>query len=153
MGKIHITSCIPETNAHKIYNKISEFNEYSKFINVIRDISVKRIDDNSSISTWEVNFENGILCWKERDFYDHTALRIDFEKYEGDIEVFKGCWSVSQEKNNSVIDFEAEYDLGVPLLEDILDPIAGEILAQTIQQILKGLFESTKFRTVDIQTL
>lgn len=153
MGKIIIKSCIPETKALETYLKISDFGKYSDFIDVIRDISVEVINDNSSISKWEVDFENGVLCWKEKDFFDMAALRINFEKYEGDIDKFIGTWSVSQEQDDSIITFEAEYDLGMSLLEDILDPIAGDILAHTIQEILKGLFDNIHFRSINIQTL
>ncbi|MFJ8086936.1 SRPBCC family protein [Lysinibacillus sp. NPDC095746] len=153
MGKIIITSCIPGTKALEIYLKISDFSKYSNFIDVIRDISVEVINDNSSISKWEVDFENGVLCWKEKDSFDRAALSINFEKFEGDIDKFIGNWSVRQEQNDSILTFEAEYDLGMSLLEDILDPIAGDILAHTIQEILKGLFSDVQFIDINIRTL
>lgn len=90
---------------------------------------------------------------ERKRFFDRAALSINFEKFEGDIDKFIGNWSVRQEQNDSILTFEAEYDLGMSLLEDILDPIAGDILAHTIQEILKGLFSDVQFIDINIRTL
>src|SRR5690554_1234913 len=116
MGKITLTGYVPESKAIEVYNKISKFTDYSKYIDIVKGITVEEISDNESISSWEVEFENGILCWKERDFFNDKELKIEFEKYEGDIEELKGFWSICQEKTGSVVTFEAEYSLGFSML-------------------------------------
>ncbi|HHQ8911887.1 SRPBCC family protein [Bacillus anthracis] len=153
MGEILLTGYVSKSRAIDVYDKISDFKNYSGYVDIVREVTVEEITSKHSISTWKVDFENGILCWKENDYFKHEELRIDFEKCEGDIEELTGFWSVSQEDEGVIVTFKAKYNLGISMLEDILDPIAGEILAHTISEILKGILEEIELSPPKIQTI
>lgn len=72
---------------------------------------------------------------------------------EGDIEKFNGYWKIIKNKSGCQILFFADYDLGINMLNDILDPIAGNLLLDTIKSILIGLFENIHITVEELKTL
>ena len=92
------------------------------------------------MSSWETNFRNGILRWSEIDVLDPATLTIAFQQTEGDIDLFLGHWKVKPFGEGAVIDFFAQFDMGMPSLSHILDPIAEQALRENIIAILQGLF-------------
>lgn len=63
-----------------------------------------------------------------------------FHQTEGDIEHFAGKWQVSPLAGGGLISFSAEFDMGIPSLSRILDPIAEQALRENIITIIQGLF-------------
>lgn len=92
------------------------------------------------LSSWEVTFRDGILRWTELDVFDVDARRIDFEQTEGDIEVFRGGWTVLDHPEGAEVRFDAEFDLGLPGLADFLEPVAQKALEENVREILDRLF-------------
>jgi len=95
--------------------------------------------DGSIVSEWTVAFRSGLLRWTERDVLDPVALSISFTQLAGDFETFAGTWTVEPVSDGTVVTFEAVFDLGIPSLADILDPVAEATLRSNILVILRGL--------------
>ncbi|AEH49443.1 MULTISPECIES: SRPBCC family protein [Bacillaceae] len=153
MGQLKIQASLSGLNSNDVYKKIGNFKNYNKYVDIVRSISVENIDQNTSISSWEIEFENGILRWKERDVFEDKDKVIFFEMIEGDIEKFNGYWKIIKNKSGCQILFFADYDLGINMLNDILDPIAGNLLLDTIKSILIGLFENIHITVEELKTL
>lgn len=153
MGQLKIQASLSGLNSNDVYKKIGNFKNYNKYVDIVRSISVENIDQNTSISSWEIEFENGILRWKERDVFEDKDKVIFFEMIEGDIEKFNGYWKIIKNKSGCQILFFADYDLGINMLNDILDSIAGNLLLDTIKSILIGLFENIHITVEELKTL
>lgn len=106
---------------------------------VVRSVKILENGSQSSVSDWEVNFRQGILKWRERDLFNEKEFTIDFEQLEGDAEHFSGRWSLRDADGGCEIEFAAQFDMGIPSLKDIIEPIAEQALQENIQAILKGL--------------
>ena len=52
---------------------------------------------------------------------------------------FRGVWRVAATEAGTEIEFTAEFDLGMPTLADILDPVAESALRDNIIVTLAGL--------------
>ena len=91
------------------------------------------------MSQWEVNFRQGILRWTEEDFFDPLTYSIQFRQIEGDAEHFSGSWLLSDTDEGCLICFAADFDMGIPSLSDIIEPIAEQALQENIRSILQGL--------------
>jgi ribosome-associated toxin RatA of RatAB toxin-antitoxin module len=86
-----------------------------------------------------VSFNDGILRWTEEDRFLPEEHRILFRQLSGDLEHFEGEWKVEEEGDGCSIRFSASFDLGVPTLSDMLDPIAEQALRDNVELILSGL--------------
>lgn len=91
-------------------------------------------------STWEVEFRDGVLRWREEDRLDHANRTIAFRQIEGDFESLSGSWRAADHEGNCRITFVADFDFGMPSIQSIVDPIAERELSDNIDEILTGLF-------------
>lgn len=124
------------------YTRISDFARYPDFTPTVLGVEVQPTDpDGSVISSWLVAFRKGQLRWTERDVLDPTNRRIEFAQLTGDFASFTGSWQVDDDPSTpgSVVRFEASFDLGIPTLAAILDPVAEATLQDNIELIVTGL--------------
>lgn len=150
MRFVTIDASVPATAAAEVFRTLADYARYPELTPVVRDVQVWTDETGDLISSWEVNFRNGILRWTERDVVDAAAMRIDFTQTEGDIAEFAGSWLCRTEGDDTAVRFEALVDLGIASLADVLDPIAARTLAETITGILVGLFgQDVRFDAID----
>ncbi|MDQ2821165.1 MAG: SRPBCC family protein [Pseudomonadota bacterium] len=132
----HVSGLTPE----QIYATLCDFSTYAGVCSAVRSVTVESEGVHQAISTWEVNFQSGILRWQERDEFFPHKLEIRFAQIVGDIDEFSGTWRVSGAPGHVRINFDACFDLGIPMLADMLDPIAESAIRHNIQEIIGSLF-------------
>lgn len=153
MRFVTIDASVPARAAAEVFRTLADYARYPELTPVVRDVHVWTDEEGDLISSWEVNFRNGILRWTERDVMDVAAMRIEFTQTEGDIAEFVGSWLCRPDGDGTAVRFEALVDLGIASLADVLDPIAARTLAETITGILVGLFgEDVRFDAIDHET-
>ena len=140
MRSVTLSADLPGHPAADTYARITVFAAYPAHSAAIRNVTVSDVTENGSVSHWEVAFRRGILRWTEEDTFDRAGLRIDFHQLAGDVAVFEGSWQVRPVGAGSTVTFTARLDLGIPLLADVLEPIAVRALVENTESILRGLF-------------
>ncbi|GGO03312.1 cyclase [Microbispora rosea subsp. aerata] len=139
MRQVTLEALVPAADADAVFATLADFERYPDFTEAVREVHVRRADGGVLDSDWSVNFRNGILRWSERDVIDPVERTITFTQTEGDFERFDGHWKVEQRDGDVTIGFYAEFDLGMPSLAPIIDPIAERTLVENLQRILTGL--------------
>ncbi len=140
MRHLEVTARVPDRSAAEIYETLCDFERYPQHSPEVRSVNIKSSGDGEMLSAWETNFRGGILRWVEKDYFDPAARTIDFEQVEGDIEHFSGRWSVESRPEGGLVRFSGSFDMGIPALSNIIDPIAEQALRENIVAIIKGLF-------------
>jgi ribosome-associated toxin RatA of RatAB toxin-antitoxin module len=123
----------------EVYGRIARFEDYRRHTATVREVEVTESSALGSRSKWEVNFRDGILRWQEVDRFFPEERAIRFEATGGDLDMFAGSWSVEEAGEGALITFQAEFDLGLSTLNEMVEPIADEALRETIDDILAGL--------------
>jgi ribosome-associated toxin RatA of RatAB toxin-antitoxin module len=122
------------------YHRIRDFRSYAELTDTVQEVLVQPEPDGSEVSEWTVRFRNGLMRWRERDVFSPETLSITFEQLSGDFQTFEGRWTCTADADGgTVITFEASFDLGIPTLADILDPVAESTLRDNIALILHAL--------------
>lgn len=138
----HVVMTVRAANVDpaEAYARISDFGRYPELTETVLavDVEPEPVDD-SVVSTWLVAFRKGQLRWVERDVLDSVARRIEFTQLSGDFASFSGSWQVDPYEPGVLVRFEATFDLGIPSLAEILDPVAESTLRTNILAILAGL--------------
>ncbi|MGO4203831.1 SRPBCC family protein [Rhodococcus sp. TAF43] len=127
------------------YARISDFARYPELTETVLALELEPAQaDGSVISSWLVRFRKGTLRWTERDVLDPIARRIEFAQLSGDFLTMEGSWQLDPEpdRDGVLIRFETRFDLGIPSLAEILDPVAESTLRSNIVLILTGLLGS-----------
>lgn len=139
MRTVAIETLVPATEAGAVFARICDFECYADHTDAVREVRVTTSADGALDSDWSVNFRNGVLCWSERDHIDHAARTITFTQLDGDFETFEGDWAVEPAGADVTVRFTARFDLGMPSLAAIVDPIAEQALRDNLHAILRGL--------------
>jgi len=79
------------------------------------------------------------MRWRERDTFAPDTLTLTFEQLSGDFQTFEGSWRCEPCEGGTLVVFTACFDLGIPTLAEILDPVAESTLRTNIARILAGL--------------
>jgi ribosome-associated toxin RatA of RatAB toxin-antitoxin module len=140
MPKVFTSFIVPGLDPDAAFDLISDFKSYPDLTDAVVAVELKESEQPGIISTWTVKFRRGLLCWTEQDVLDREAGEIEFHQLEGDFEVFDGYWRVRAVPEGTEVQFEAHFDLGIPTLADLLDPVAERALRDNIALILAGLF-------------
>ena len=109
---------------------------------VVRSVRVEPGEDPAQrVSFWEVQYRNGLLRWSQHDRLDHAARTVTFRRRDGDPAALDGSWVVEPHgAAGSRVTFTCSFDLGIPTLSAMLDPLAGRILRETIVQQLQETY-------------
>ncbi len=139
MRQLEIAAIVPDRGVKETYEILCDFERYPDYSPEVRSVEIES-KNGESYSTWETTFRGGLLRWKERDSFDPESNTIGFVQTEGDIEHFSGWWKIAGEDGGSSVRFWAQFDMGIPSLSEIIDPIAEQALRENIIAILRGLF-------------
>jgi ribosome-associated toxin RatA of RatAB toxin-antitoxin module len=131
------------------YERLADFSTYPELAPSVIKVEVEEIDPDEQgrgryRSGWEVHFRRGILRWVEIDVFDPEAARIDFVQESGDMEVLTGYWQIHDHEEGAEIEFDAQFDLGLPGLEDYLEPVAQRALEDNVGEVLVRLFPGAR---------
>lgn len=140
MPRVWMQARLSERNPESVLRRVTDFACWPAASDSVRSVQVEPQPDGSEISQWEVVFREGVLRWSERDRTDLAANQSVFELIEGDPHLFNGVWLVEPDPDGSTLTFDAEFDLGMPSLAHVLDPIAVEAVEDAIESVLRGLY-------------
>ncbi|MEV6974086.1 aromatase/cyclase [Kitasatospora sp. NPDC093806] len=148
---IHVLS--PAVAPAEAYRRISDFARYPELTRTVESVVVlPPAADGTVLSEWTVHFRNGLLKWSERDSFHPEQLAISFEQVTGDFAEFSGDWLIEADGEGTLVRFLADFDLGIPTLAAILDPVAEAALRTNIVTILEGLLGDAQEIVVEPET-
>ncbi|MCO5060340.1 MAG: hypothetical protein M9905_21190, partial [Rhizobiaceae bacterium] len=64
---------------------------------------------------------------------------IEFEQIDGDLEVWKGKWELLRDGDNLSAALTVDFDIGIPSLSEILDPIGERAIRANCRQMLDAI--------------
>ncbi|WP_200300881.1 type II toxin-antitoxin system RatA family toxin [Streptomyces adelaidensis] len=136
---IRVEGLLSSQDADKVFDRVRDFERYADHTDAVREVTLTADEAGTVDSAWAVNFRGGVLHWTERDLIDPAARTITFEQLTGDFARFAGSWDVQQTDDDVVVLFSCEFDMGIPSLEPIINPVAMRALVESIGLILRGL--------------
>ena len=150
MPDVTIHAVVPTAEPGDVYRRLRDFEAYPRYTDAVREVKVTALDQSRVEARWAVNFRNGVLCWTEHDTFDDATQTITFCQTDGDFDRFEGTWTLHPRGDAVAVRFACTFDLGMPSLAAIIDPIACEALVENIQLILHGLLgDDVAFDDVD----
>jgi ribosome-associated toxin RatA of RatAB toxin-antitoxin module len=139
MPNVAIDTLVPGADPDAVYARLRDFAAYPRYTDAVREVRVTDAGPDTVDSQWSVNFRTGVLRWGERDTFDPAARTIAFTQTSGDFDEFSGTWRVEPAGGAVAVRFACEFDLGMPSLAAMIDPIAAESLTENLRLILRGL--------------
>jgi ribosome-associated toxin RatA of RatAB toxin-antitoxin module len=139
MPYLKVEALIDDADIDVLFSHIEQFEVYPDIADNVRSVSVGDRTKDTFTSCWEVNFRNGILKWEELDEIDRVNRTISFSQLQGDLASFAGQWIVDQLEDGVVrVEFSGEFDLGIPSLATMLDPVAVRTLTANVRELISA---------------
>lgn len=142
MRRITISAHLANAAATDVFEALADFERYPDHTDAVRHVTIQQQTADELVSAWEVNFRNGILKWREHDHLDRNTRTIRFTQLDGDLARWEGAWHVDEHPKGCTVHFTAEFDMGMPTLADMLEPIAERTLRDNITEIITGLTDT-----------
>ena len=117
----------------------SNMEDYPRFMKDVVYLKVLEHDGDSQISEWHARLQGRILRWKERDVFDEATRTITYQQTEGDLKRFEGAWRFEAAGTGTKITLTVDFDLGIPMLAPLLDPVATLVVKRNCQDMLAGM--------------
>jgi Polyketide cyclase / dehydrase and lipid transport len=143
MARVLVQVSTEEPDCRVALGRVANYRNWPAASETIRSVEVQEDGEGSSISTWEVVFRGGLMKWSERDRLDLDGLEHSFELIEGDPHGFAGTWRAEPTERGCLLTMDALFDLGMPSLSHVLDPIAVEALEDAVADVVQSLFGSS----------
>ncbi len=126
-----------------VWRFLCDIESYPKYMEDVRSVTVAG-DPTAPVrsSSWSVLLRGSVLEWTEEDRFDHDRLRIDFCQIDGDLERFEGYWqivAVEGDAYSSDVSFFVDFDIGIPLLANMLNPVAETSLRDNSLRMFAAL--------------
>ena len=122
-----------------VFPLLCDMEQYPKYSEAVLSLAVTGADNGAAISAWTVRFGKGVATWTQQDTVDRAATTIRFKRLSGDIENFTGAWVLRGSADGCTLTFTADFDIGMPALAEIIEPMIEAMLRDNITAILKGL--------------
>jgi uncharacterized membrane protein len=121
-----------------IWALLKEFHRYPDFAEHVVSVSIVKNEHNYKESDWIVLLNGNQLSWSERDYIDEGNRRISFEQISGDIAVWRGTLSLTNGPDCRAT-YVIEFDLGIPALADLLNPLGVRAVKTNCEQFLDAV--------------
>ncbi|MEU6483698.1 SRPBCC family protein [Streptomyces sp. NPDC046887] len=123
------------------WRAVVDVESYPGCMDSVRSVTVvEQSGADERTTAWSVFLKGSQLEWVEAERLDHTARRFDFHQVSGDLAHFVGHWGVRpSEDGGSLVSLTVEFDIGIPLLAEMLNPVAATALRENAEQMLHAL--------------
>lgn len=127
--------------AERVWEAVRDIESYPESMENVR--SVRIIDAPSAAeqrSAWSIILKGSVLEWEEHDAIDSQKMSMHFHQLSGDLSAFDGHWQVSHRGTGlATAQFSVSFEIGIPLLAEMLNPVATRSLRENCIEMLKGV--------------
>jgi ribosome-associated toxin RatA of RatAB toxin-antitoxin module len=126
----------------QVWDVINDVESYPLLMEHVRSLEVLERGPHHRVTSWEVDLKGCIMRWVEREEIDPTRYRIEYRQVKGDLAVFEGYWQLERmEDQTSRAILLVRFDIGIPMLSDMLNPVAERTIRESSQKMLMSLAE------------
>jgi coenzyme Q-binding protein COQ10 len=134
---------IADKNA--VFRQVCALEEYPEFMPDVRRVKILERGLDTGASAWDIEIDGCPLHWVERDFFDLDSRVFEFRSIEGDFDHFAGRWEVSSLPTGGTrVTFTVTYEVGIPVIEDIIGPVLRVKIEKNSLDMLRSLKETVE---------
>ncbi len=140
--KVHLPVRAP---IERVWETVVDVERYHESLDSVRSVTiVEQLSAHVRRAVWSVLLKGSILEWEEEEVLDPNAHTIDFKQLRGDLEYLDGNWALkATEPEQTTVAFEVRFEIGIPLLADMLNPAAQRALQENCTEMVRGIERTT----------
>jgi ribosome-associated toxin RatA of RatAB toxin-antitoxin module len=142
-----IQGCVRKKSA---WNIISDYSKYPAIMDNVDNVEIVEKTSEQGISKWQVSIDDAPLYWIEKDYFNHRNFEIAFKSFEGDFDNINGRWNITDSSNTGIkITFEIEYNLGIPVIEEVLGAILRGKMKSNMEKMVGAIKKELTSSAID----
>ena len=129
------------TDVRTIFNLINQIDKYSDFLPWCKKSKIISDTNNAMIGVITVskNFADWTFTTKNNYIINK---KIDLRLVDGPFSHLSGCWNFSEiDKNNTLINFNLEYEFSNKIIELTLKPVFSSIMSSILDSFISEAFK------------
>ena len=124
----------------KAWDIISDYARYPAIMDNVDRVEIAERSGEEGISRWFITVEEAPLYWVEKDTFNKRGYEIVFKSIEGDFDNINGRWCIRDNVNDGIaIHFEIQYNLGIPVIEEVLGAILKDKMKTNIDKMMAAV--------------
>jgi len=139
MPEVQVREQIP-ADIDNVWSLVKNVEAYPVYMSSVESIEVIERADDFEITRWRVRLRGSVLTWTERDSFDEIAYRLEYKQTDGDLRMFEGYWQLEPVNDEiTQVELVVRFDIGIPLLTDMLNPVAEAAIRDNALSMLHSL--------------
>ena len=134
-----ISTSHKEKFLNRAYDHLCDMESYSDYMEDVINVEVKPHSANESLVNWETKVEDAEFSWKQINHYDKKSRSVSFKLVEGDFDMLEGEWQIMEDMSKYFLRLKLQYNIGLPVIEDVLGPILKEKMKTNSLNMLTSL--------------
>jgi len=122
-----------------VWRTLTDIERYPEHMTDVREVQVLEEDGNRRVSRWTVLFKGSDMTWTEEETLEQDQMVMRFRQTQGDLAAYHGHYRLSVEDDRTRLDMHVEFDIGLPEMAAMLDPIAIESYKESFAQVVDYL--------------
>lgn len=139
MPKVTVEREIPSVDADTVWAIAKRLTDYPQFMEQVLSVEACVGPDGEDATAWAVLFNGNELRWLEVDEYDDVRRRISFRQIDGDLAEWHGTLEANAVSGGVLARYTVHFDLGVPALANILNPLGERAILDNCEQMLREI--------------
>lgn len=138
----HVEVNLPiKAPAAEAWEAVTRLEDYAEYMENVESVTVLgETETGARTSEWSVLLKGSVLEWVEEDELDQDNRVMSFSQVSGDLDEFTGYWRVEDSGDGtSVVTFSVDFEIGIPLLADMLNPVATKALRENSEHMLRAI--------------
>jgi ribosome-associated toxin RatA of RatAB toxin-antitoxin module len=131
-----LTGCVRKEKAWDI---ISDYTRYPSIMDNVDKVEITERSGDEGISKWYITVDEAPLYWVEKDIFNKHDYEIVFKSIEGDFDNINGRWSIKDGGGGIALRFEIQYNLGIPVIEEVLGHILKDKMKTNIDKMVAAV--------------
>jgi ribosome-associated toxin RatA of RatAB toxin-antitoxin module len=121
------------------YRLVVDVERFPEFMDNVTSVEILSEDASEKVVAWKMMIDDAPLEWVEEVHYDADRLRVRFRAIDGVFERFDGHWQVFPEPSGSRVELELEFEIGLPEVEEVINPVLTTRLTANIEAMMACL--------------
>ncbi len=138
MPRVVTTVDLSGLQERDVWPTLVDFERYPELMEDVIEVTILEQEKGTMVTSWEVLLNGSRFTWTERDTLTEPNL-IEFEQIDGDLEVWQGKWELLRVNGQLSAALTVDFDIGIPSLAEILDPIGERAIRSNCRQMLDAI--------------
>ncbi|HEX8742797.1 MAG TPA: SRPBCC family protein [Thermoleophilaceae bacterium] len=124
-----------------VWAAVLDIERYPEVMTNVVSVNIEEWEEPTVRRTeWAMIIKGATLVWRDREFIDHDKHTVRFTQVSGDLERFEGAWELDEkEQALTHVRLRISFEIGVPLLAPMLNPVARRALYDNATEMLEGV--------------